>query len=391
MCSRSFRPAISAAALLLVLGASGVAAQEVDTLLARGMALHKAGDLLGAVQNYEIALEAQPDRTDIRSNLGAAYVALGRIDEGIEQYRRALAMQDVASIRQNLALALYKSGRTGDAAAEFERVLAAEPGNKPAALLLADSLLNMGRHQQAIDLLTPRADAFGDDLAYAYVLGTALLQAGDVDRGQVLIDRIFRNGESAEAHLLMGMAQMAKRDFVAAHDELAKAIALNPDLPSLQAAYGRVQLGMGDREAAMRAFRRELEHNPNSFEAAQQLGTLYRIDQRYAEAMGYLKRAEALQPQDALVRQNIAAAHLGLGEAERAQDVLEALVQDAPAYIDAHVLLATTYYRLKRKDDGDRERQIVEKLTADAQAKQPAPEPDVASPPSAPAPDSHRN
>jgi len=32
----------------------------------------------------------------------------------------------------------------------------------------------------------------------------------------------------------------------------------------------------------------------------------------------------------------------------------EALVAHTPAYIDAHVLLATTSYRLKRKDDGDR-------------------------------------
>ena len=46
--------------------------------------------------------------------------------------------------------------------------------------------------------------------------------------------------------------------------------------------------------------------------------------------MRYLKRAEALQPHDPLVRQNIAAAHLGLGEAERARELLEALVADAP-------------------------------------------------------------
>ena len=98
----------------------------------------------------------------------------------------------------------------------------------------------MGRHQHVIDLLTPRAAEFGEDLAYAYVLGTALLQVGDTERGQVLIDRIFRNGESAEAHLLMGMAHVAKRDFVAAHEELAKAIAINPR-PAV--AAGRVRPG----------------------------------------------------------------------------------------------------------------------------------------------------
>jgi hypothetical protein len=39
--------------------------------------------------------------------------------------------------------------------------------------------------------------------------------------------------------------------------------------------------------------------------------------------------------------------------------------------VDAHVLLATTYYRLKRKDDGDRERAVAARLTAEKQARQP--------------------
>jgi Tfp pilus assembly protein PilF len=89
----------------------------------------------------------------------------------------------------------------------------------------------------------------------------------------------------------------------------------------------------------------------------------------------------------------MAAAHLGVGEADRARELLEALVADTPAYIDAHVLLATTYYRLKRKDDGDRERQIVEKLTAEAQAKQPKPEGPAAGTGGSvpPSPDSRKN
>ena len=33
--------------------------------------------------------------------------------------------------------------------------------------------------------------------------------------------------------------------------------------------------------------------------------------------------------------------------------------------------LATAYYRLKRKEDGDRQREIVAKLNAEAQARQP--------------------
>ena len=32
--------------------------------------------------------------------------------------------------------------------------------------------------------------------------------------------------------------------------------------------------------------------------------------------------------------------------------------------MEAHISLATTYYRLKRKEDGDREKALVQKLTA---------------------------
>jgi hypothetical protein len=49
---------------------------------------------------------------------------------------------------------------------------------------------------------------FGDDLAYAYLLGTALLHVEDTVEGQKYIDRIFGAGESAEAHLLMGVAHI---------------------------------------------------------------------------------------------------------------------------------------------------------------------------------------
>jgi hypothetical protein len=45
-------------------------------------------------------------------------------------------------------------------------------------------------------------------------------------------------------------------------------------------------------------------------------------------------------------------------------------VTDAPDLVDVHVQLATAYNRLKRKDDADRERAIIDRLNAEAQAKQ---------------------
>lgn len=344
---------------------------SVDELLGKALALHKAGDLLGAIDNYESALKSAPDRGDIRSNLAAALAGLGRYDEAIAQYRTALEAREDGQIRLNLGLALYKSGRRADAIPEFRRVLETDAENKQAALLLADCLLGEGRNQEVIDLLAPRDAAFADDLAYAYLLGTAYLNLDDVDRGQVLIDRIFSKGDSAEGHLLMGMAHLSRRDYQSARVELERAVDLNPELPSVQLMYGRALLGVSERDRAIRAFRRALQQDPDNFEANLHLGSLYRQDQKFEEALIYLKRAAAVRPDDLALRHVMAGTYLGLNQPEEARVLLEALVKDAPDFIDGRVLLATTYYRLKRKEDADRERAIVARLTAEQQAKQP--------------------
>ena len=85
-------------------------AGDVEREFERATQLHQSGDLQGAVRAYLAILATHPARVDVRSNLGAAYSALGRYEDAIEQYKRALAA-DVANypVRFNLALAYYKA------------------------------------------------------------------------------------------------------------------------------------------------------------------------------------------------------------------------------------------------------------------------------------------
>ena len=50
--------------------------------------------------------------------------------------------------------------------------------------------------------------------------------------------------------------------------------------------------------------------------------------------------------------------------------ILESVAKEAPDAVEVHVQLATAYNRLKRKEDADRERAIVDRLNAEAAAKQ---------------------
>src|SRR5919106_999643 len=91
-----------------VVSAQGSA--EVDRQFERATQLHQAGDLQGAVNAYLAILKTNPARVDVRSNLGAAYSALGRYEDAIDQYKRALLIDSTnPAIRFNLAMAYYKA------------------------------------------------------------------------------------------------------------------------------------------------------------------------------------------------------------------------------------------------------------------------------------------
>ena len=346
-------------------------AQDFERLFARALELHQAGDMLGAIDTYKAALTIIPDRTDALSNLGAAYVRIGQFDDAIAQYEAALKSDATNNaVRLNLGLAYYKSARPNQAIPQLKRVVASDPEAKNAYLVLADCYLQTGQDQELVALLKPRESLFGNDLAYAYLLGTALLHVDDAAEGQKYIDRIFGVGESAEAHLLMGVAHIGRQDYPAAKTEFKRALELNPRLPTAHAQYGRAMLALGEHEAAERAFRAELALNINDFEANLQLGYMRKSAQKFDDASTYLERATTIRPNDLAARKLLASLRLQTGQVDEAVRMFEAIVKEAPDLIEAHVQLATAYNRLNRKDDVQRERAIIDRLNAEAQAKQ---------------------
>jgi Flp pilus assembly protein TadD len=342
-----------------------------EEILKRAIALHQSGDIPNAILAYQKYLTARPDSLSAHSNLGAAYARLARYEDAIIQYRYALKLQpNNAPVVLNLALAYYKTNRKELAATEAAKVNLAAPDRLQPALLLADCWLAMGKNKQVVDLMTPFAEQNPNDLAIAYLLGTALVRDNQLDRGQIVIGHILRNGDSAESHLLLGTTKLNARDYPAALTDLKRAVELNSALPDVYSFYGLAQLSTGDPTAAAESFRKELAANPQDYMSNLQLGILTKQDEHYDQAAQYLHRALEVRPGDIAARFQLASLDLATGKPEPARRELEAIVKQVPAYVEAHVTLATVYYRLKLKSEGDRERATVQKLNAEIQAQQ---------------------
>src|SRR5499427_8332969 len=264
--------------------------ENPERRLARAVQLHQSGDLEGALREYQAYLTLRPERVEARSNLGAALARLGRYAEAIEQYKRALALEGRnPGIRFNLALAYYKTAKILSASKELEAVVAAQPENRNALLLLADCNLRLGEFKKVIELLTPIDSA--DNHAVDYMLGLALINDKQLDKGQERIERIMRDGDSAEAHVMMGTTYLTLTEYDKALKEFKRAVELNPKLPMVNSFYGQTLARMGATEEAMEAFRRELEINPNDFESCLQMGILLKQDQKLDEARDYFQRS----------------------------------------------------------------------------------------------------
>jgi tetratricopeptide (TPR) repeat protein len=271
----------------------------------------------------------------------------------------------------NIALAYYKKGDFQHAREQMEAVHKAQPFDVRVAILLGDTYLRLSRSQDAVAMLEPLEAKNAQNMDFEYVLGAALIQSGRRQDGVTRIEKVAQSGNSADAYMLAGATLSDMNDFENARRDLDAALRLNPQLPGLYSMAGIARDKNGDVKEAEAAFRQALRLNPDDFDANLYLGAILYKRRDMAEAKPYLDRALRLQPKNSMARYESAMFQSMSGQLDVAAGELEKLVQDDPDWLDPHVELASLYYRLHRPADGARERQIVDRITAEQQAKGP--------------------
>ena len=365
-------PATTALLWLMVFVPATVSAQADESRghFNRGVELQRKGDLEQARLAYEEALKLSPTRVDALSNLGLVYLNLGAHDKAIERLSQALAIKsDLHMVRLALAFAHFRTGQFGAAEREVARVVAADPGNPKALHLLGLSLLKLDRIREGVTALEAALQADPKNAEAAQTLATAYIRLGEIGRAEALLDGPLASGGGAEIHLVRGRILNAKGEYRAALEELNKARELNDRLPMLHTQLGYALMFLSEPEQAMSEFLAALAQNPDDFEANGYLGWLYLREKRHEEASGRLQAALRQKPDSSALLYMIAQVYRADGENEKAADVLERVVKQRPDFLPAHVLLATTYSRLKRSEDYAREHAVIRQLTKDEQER----------------------
>ncbi len=347
-----------------------------DQLFRSAVEAQQRGDFGLAIRDYQRLLQLQPGSVEVLANVGAALAHENRFDEAIADYQAALKLDaGNAAIQLNLGLAFYKKGDLQNAISQFELLRKTEPDNARVATLLGDSYLRLAQTEKTVALLTPLEAAHPEDLDLAYVLGSALIASGKERDGLVLVERVAKRVNSADAYMLAAKTRLKLNDFGAASEDLEAAARIDPHLPDLYTLLGIAKEGAGDLEGAEKDLRAALELNRNDFQANMHLGGILYEKRDLDGAKTYIQRALDITPDSLFALYELALVKGATGQVDAAVSDLEKIVQRDPNWLDAHVQLAALYYKQHRQADGLKERQIVDRLTAEQQKKGPSQNP----------------
>jgi protein O-mannosyl-transferase len=93
-----------------------------------GLALFQKGQVDGAVAKHKKAVEINPNYPEAHNNLGNALLQKGQVDEALEQFQKALEINpNYVNAHYNLGIALFQKGQSDEAIAQFQEVLRLKP------------------------------------------------------------------------------------------------------------------------------------------------------------------------------------------------------------------------------------------------------------------------
>ncbi len=369
-------PSVAAAGLALALLA-GLQARAQDAhgakarqLFEQAYADQKRGATVLAVAEYRDFLRTyagSPAVPSVRANLAAALVSLGKFDQAIAQYRKALAeVPGNPALQLNLGLAYFNKGDFRSAAAALSPLQPQEPDNVRLATVLGNCELHLGQYPKAISLLTPLEKKQPDDLNIEWALGQALIQSGHPRQGLVRIQKVADEGHSAEAYQIAADLYLGLTYFNRAKRDAEAAIQLNPKMPKAYIVLGMVKDYSGDSAGAEQEFKKALEIEPLNLQARMELASVLYNQWKLEAARTQVKIALSEDPKLDTAPYLLGRIDRSEGKLAEAAKEFEAAEQLDPSWISPHVELTTLYYQLKLPAEGRREKKIVDQLRAKA-------------------------
>lgn len=279
-----------------------------DTFIYCGELSLKLGDPIGAVSCLEEALIRNNNSIEAHFLMGDAYVRLGVIEKGLEEFDKAAELApDNADVWYRSGKVMLNLEKSDEAIERFNKALVLDKKHRGAQLALAKTLLNKKQYPQ--------------------VKTIAISLAGQKET-------------AAEGQYLLGLVDQAEGKNGEALLSLIKATRLDEKHSEAWLALADVYIAMGQADKLRSTLESAVKSDQESFNAALRLGEFEMQEKQYAAAVVQFSNAVRIRRDDYSVRMLLANA------AYKSADYNQTYIQAKEASklkvddVDAFVLLS---------------------------------------------------
>ncbi len=300
-----------------------------------------------ALEAYEAALALEPKDLPALIRSGNLHLARDEPEQARAYFGQALALEGrQAAALAGLGKAAAALGDFSSAVRRFEAALAEQPEATALHYPLAIAYRELGRIDDARRHLALRGDVeapFPDPLAQGLLelatgagvhlmFGHRAMRQGNVDAAVERFRRaVAANPRSAPAQQALGAALARQGDAEGAIAHYSASLALEPENPTLHYNLGTVLVERGEDGQAIRHFEAALELAPDYHNARYNLATALGRAGRHAEAETHYRTLLEADPGDHGTRFYLARTLLQAGRHAEAAALFAALLDEDPS------------------------------------------------------------
>lgn len=264
------------------------------------LALFKAGDMKGAIPQFNLLLKTVPPNSPEASRykilLGMAHYGLGQFAEA-SPYLESAADADPRNlpIRLTLAHSLLWSKQYNKVLEVYKEILTLDPDSAEADMLAGEALDETKDTPGAIEMFRKAVKAKPDEpnahFGLGYLLWTQKQYAEAISEFKA---ELALDPNHAQSLLYIADSQVQMNQYDDAKSLLEKAIKLDPSLGLAHLDLGIVAANDGRNDDALREFLVAEKLNPDDVNVHWRLGRLYRAMGKKAEAKAELDKASSI-------------------------------------------------------------------------------------------------
>ncbi|MGA2377487.1 MAG: tetratricopeptide repeat protein [Candidatus Sulfotelmatobacter sp.] len=293
-----------------------------------------------AMEEYRLAIEADPSSEFLTSGLAELYVKTGRIRDAVLQAQDILK-RDPNNLEAHKLLGRIYLRSLGDlpgggngsenvlklAIEQYEQIIKIEPNNVDDHLLLGRLYRLNNDLQKAETELKTAVQLDPDSEEAVTTLSLLYSDEGDTTHALQVLSAVPDTGRSAKLYAALGATYEQRKDYKLAIDAYKHAIQLDRD--NLDAIRGLAEnlLNDGQIDASLDQYKVIAAANPEDAQTYLRISEIYRRQGKYDEALDSLKKAEAMVPDALEVPYNIAVVYEAQARYDEAVKILQDLLK----------------------------------------------------------------